>query len=165
MDPAARTLAWVRDFVVGLDLCPFAAGPLARGEVRVAVCEAADFDACVRDTLAELARLDDDPTIETTLVVFPRALAAFDELLDAAAAVQHLLEDAGFAGLVQVVSFHPDYVFEGAPPDDPANATNRSPYPMLHLLREASVSAAVSSHPDPEGIGARNAERLRSRDA
>lgn len=163
MDPAARTLAWVRDFVVGLDLCPFAAGPLARGEVRVAVVDDEAFDDCVRATLAELVHLDEDPSTETTLVVFSRGLAGLDALLDAAAAVEQLVEDAGFSGLVQVVSFHPEYRFEGALADDPANATNRSPYPMLHLLREASVTDAVSAHPDPEGIPARNAEKLRSR--
>lgn len=162
MDPRERTLWWIRETVVGLDLCPFAREPLARGAVRVTVSEAKELDECVRAALAELARLDAHPEVETTLVVFPDALRALDDLLDAATAVEHLIEEAGFAGVVQVVSFHPDYRFEGAPEGDLAAWTNRSPYPMLHLLREASVAEAVDRHPDPASIPARNVERLRA---
>ncbi len=160
--PGDRTLAWVREVVVGLELCPFAREPLSRGGLRVAVVDDEGFDGCVRATLEELGRLDASPEVETTLVVFARGLVELDALLDAAAAVEELIEEAGLAGIVQAVSFHPDYVFEGEAPDDQAAFTNRSPYPMLHLLREASIEEAVRRHPDPDGIVPRNAARLRA---
>ena len=161
MSAIEETKAWVDEVVVGLDLCPFARGPLAAGEVRFVASDAASFDDAVRAALAEVERLLADASVETTLIVYERALASFEDTLDAAAALEELLERAELDADLQVVAFHPAFRFEGADPDDPANGTNRSPHPMLHLLRQASVTRAVDAHADAAGIPERNARKLR----
>lgn len=160
-----ETRDWIEQVVVGLDLCPFAGLPLREERVRLQVSEARTPEQLASDLAAELARLDREPrsAIETTLLVHPHVLRdfeAFNQFLDVA---DLLLDKLTFAGEIQIVGFHPDYCFAGALTDDPANATNRSPYPMLHLLREESVAAASQLHADPEGISWRNAVKLRLR--
>ena len=161
----AETREWTLRFVVGLDLCPFAAEPLREERVRFRVSDARTPERLASDLAEELARLDREPrsTIETTLLIHPEVLqgfAASNQFLDVG---DLLLEELGLVGEIQIVGFHPDYCVSGAAADDPANATNRSPHPMLHLLREESVAEATRAHPDPEGIPRRNAEKLRLR--
>ena len=157
-----KTRQWLEDAVIGLNLCPFARSVYSRAEVRIAVEDAAGFEDAIRRTLDETDRLLDaaPDDIATTLVVFPAALADFEEFLDAVAAVDELIERMGAAGLVQIAHFHPDYRFADTDADDLENFTNRAPYPILHLLREAQVSEGVASHPDPESIPQRNIETL-----
>ncbi|QSP94703.1 DUF1415 domain-containing protein [Marinobacter salinisoli] len=154
------TRKWVEDVVVGYNLCPFAKRELVRDRVRFVVSDAKDEDALLQDLHAELRRLDDQPEIETTLLIHPDVLQAFgpyNEFLDAADGLLAYLE---MEGVYQIASFHPDYQFEGAEPDAAENYTNRSPYPMLHLLREASLEAAIDNHPDVDGIPQRNIELM-----
>lgn len=153
---------WVRRVVVGLDLCPFAAAPLDSGRVRFARCTSTEAAACVEAAAAELARLVERPAEElsTTLLSFP-AWGDFERFLGLAETVIDLAEDAGLSGLVQVVVFHPDWVAEGEEPTDPATATNRSPEPALHFLREEEVERALRGYPDVEALLDRNAQRLR----
>jgi hypothetical protein len=161
----AETREWIEKVVVGLELCPFAAQPLREGRVRIQVSEATTPEDLASDLASELARLEREPAaeLETTLLVHPRVLLAFEDYNRFLDVADMLLEELGLVGAIQIASFHPGYRFAGAPPDDPANATNRSPHPMLHLLREESVADAVRSHPDPLGIPRRNAEKLRLR--
>jgi hypothetical protein len=163
---ADETRAWIEEVVVGLDLCPFAAAPLRDGRVRIALSEAREPERLASDLADELRRLDraSASELETTLLVHPHALRDFDDYNQFLAAADAVLEKLGLVGTIQIASFHPDYCFDGVASDDPANATNRSPHPMLHLLREASVAEAVASHPDPDAIPARNAAKLRLRD-
>ena len=166
-DPVAVCLAtwrWLERAIVGLDLCPFAAGPLAAGRVRLAV-ELSD------DPRALLVRLDEELSelvgvaaseVETSLLIHPGCLLDFAEFNDFFAAIEELLALREAVGVIQVVGFHPDYCFADAPDDDPANFTNRSPYPMLHLLREASVTQAVAGPVDVAAIPPRNAATLRA---
>ncbi|TNE78708.1 MAG: DUF1415 domain-containing protein, partial [Gammaproteobacteria bacterium] len=132
------TRKWVEDVVVGYNLCPFAKRELVRNRVRFVVSEATTEDELLRDLHAELHRLDDEPEIETTLLIHPHALTdfgAYNDFLDAADGLLAFLE---MDGIYQIASFHPDYQFEGTDPEAAENYTNRSPFPMLHLLREAS---------------------------
>ena len=101
--------------------------------------------------------------LETTLLLHPGTLAAFEEQLDFLPAVEALLEQLGLDEELQVVSFHPEYRFADAPEDDPANYTNRAPFGMFHLLRRESMAGAIASHPDPDSIWRRNVELLRDR--
>jgi len=156
-------LGWLEVFVVGEGLCPFAAGPLHQGLVRISVCPVSDPDGIYRHLLGELDRLLNTPAgkLETTLVAVPQGLAAFDDYLDMLAVFQDALVQLQLEGVFQVASFHPQYVFEGTSVDDLSNYTNRSPYPLFHLLREESLSAALQGYPEPENIPQRNQERMR----
>lgn len=161
MDPAEQTRRWLARVVVGLDLCPFARVPWEGGKIAVEVAEAADLEGVLTEVLLAATALLRGPH-ETTLLVLPGpTLAAFDDLLDAVELAESLLDRSGHADRVQLVGFHPDYRFADAEPDDAANATNRSPHPMVHLLRRADVARAAASHPDVAGIPARNVALLR----
>lgn len=158
-----ETRRFVERVVVGLGLCPFAAAPWAERRVAIRVSRARDPDALLDDLDAEMRRLVETPAdeLETTLVVLPFALAGFDAYNAFLDRAEGLLEDRGLEGVLQLASFHPGYRFAGDPPGDPAAATNRSPWPMLHLLRESSVTHAVDRHPDSASIPARNVALLR----
>ncbi len=162
-DIRLQTLLWVKEFVIGLSLCPFASAPMRAGLVHVAVSKATEEQQLARDLASEaeglLARSRAER--ETTLLVAPFMLQEFDEFLDFVAEVEWLWEEANLDGILQLASFHPDYRFADSPKDDPANATNRSPFPLLHLLREDSVTEVLRNHPDPDGIPRRNIELLR----
>lgn len=159
----ARTVAWLESAVIGLNLCPFAKAVHVRGQIRYVVSEATGKKELLRDLKRELSALQATPAAETdtTLLIHPRALRDFfaynDFLSDADAALEELELD----GTIQIASFHPDYCFADAATDDPSNFSNRSPYPMLHLLREESVERAVDAFPDPSKIYERNIETLR----
>ncbi|AOY86939.1 hypothetical protein BKP64_01400 [Marinobacter salinus] len=151
---------WVEDVVVGYNLCPFAKRELLRNRVRFVVSEAETEDELLQALHSELQRLDDEPGVETTVLIHPGVLqefGAYNEFLDAADGLLAYLE---MEGVYQIASFHPDYQFEGTEQDSAENYTNRSPYPMLHLLREASLEAAIGSYPDVEGIPQRNIELM-----
>ena len=159
----AATRHWLERFVIGLNLCPFAAAPFRGGRIRYEVCEATQTEGIYQ---AFLQVLDDlvqaDPhAVETALLVVPDGLQRFDEYLDMLALLEAAIGEAGLDGVIQVASFHPDYLFADAPADDPANFTNRSPYPMFHLIREDGLTAALEGYVQPERIPQRNVERLR----
>lgn len=159
----AATRRWLERAVIGLDLCPFARGVHTRGQIRYAVSRAETPEDLLDDLLDELEILAhaDPEEVDTTLLIHPRVLADFDHYNDFLAAAQAALEGLGLAGTLQIASFHPRYQFAGTQPDDVENCTNRSPYPMIHLLREASVERAVAAHPDTSRIYKKNIETLR----
>lgn len=158
----AATRAWCEQFVVGLTLCPFARAPMESGTVRVEVCTARQPEHLRRAFLSELDLLQGTPesSLATTLLVFSDALQSFDDYLDFVADAESLLEGAGLAGLVQVASFHPDYQFFGDRFDAPGQFSNRSPFPVIHLLRENMITRAVASYPAPEAIPENNIRLL-----
>ena len=158
----AETLAWVQRAVVGLNLCPFAKAPLVKGQIRFVVCESDDPSVLLEALCAEMRSLAQaDPVeVETTLLIHPSALADFDGFNDFLDLADAALEDLQLDGVLQVASFHPHYRFAGTEADDLGNATNRSPHPTLHLLREASVERAVASFPDAAAIFESNVATL-----
>lgn len=153
---------WITHWVIGENLCPFAQAPMHAGRVRIALSEAQDSDGVYRDFLSEVLRLLDTPAsdIETSVLAIDMPLS-FGAYLDLLAACESALSELQLDGVLQVASFHPDYVFAGCDDQDPANYTNRSPVPLLHLLREASVSRALASVEQPERIPERNQRHLR----
>ena len=159
-----QTRDWLARFVIGLGLCPFAAEPYRQGRIAFVVCEATADDAVYRAFVETVEALLAQPPEqqETALLILSRALTDFDDYLQMLDALEHALNEAGLAGVLQLASFHPDYRFEGVPEDDPANYSNRSPYPMFHLIRERGLAAALDRYPQPETIPARNVERLRA---
>lgn len=155
---------WLEEVVIGLNLCPFAGVPYREGRVRIFVSPA-ETEELLREHLRnELELIDSKPAseVETTLVVIADMLADFDaynQFLDEADAV---LRNGGWEGEYQIASFHPDYRFHGTAADDAGNLTNRSPWPILHIIREASIDAALADFPDPEMIPERNIQKMRS---
>jgi hypothetical protein len=160
-DVIAATRAWVWNVVVGLNLCPFARREVEGERVRYVVADATAPEDLVSALHAELMLLLDQPDIETTLLIHPGVLRDFDEYNAFLDICDELLVSLDLEGIFQIASFHPDYQFADATPEDPENFSNRSPFPMLHLLREVSVTRAVSAHPDVEGIPSANIARLR----
>lgn len=156
------TRAWLESIVIGLDLCPFAAKPFNRNSIRFSICRTADTPDGLQHLLEECRLLDSDSRISTTLLIYPRSLFEFDDYLDFVALAEALMTEQGYDGIYQLASFHPDYCFADSGSDDPANYTNRSPYPILHLLRENSITAAVEGHPNPGTIPERNISLARS---
>ena len=164
-DSALRaTRAWVEQAVIGLNLCPFAKAVQVRGLVRYVCSEARDSGALLDVLREELLRLRDTPVeeIETTLLVHPWLLGDFLDYNDFLDTADALLRELGLEGLLQIASFHPDYRFAGTEAEDLGNATNRSPHPTLHLLREASIDRAVAAFPDADTIVDANLRTLRA---
>jgi hypothetical protein len=158
-----QTRKWVDRIVVGLNLCPFARRVTEAGRVRYAVTDAegeGDLLAALEAELALLAAAD-RAAVETAILIHPRALTLFPDYLDFLPEADRLVRRLGLRGVVQIAGFHPAYQFRGTEPDAVENATNRSPYPMLHLLREASVSEVVSDADTAAAISRRNVETLR----
>jgi hypothetical protein len=157
------TRRWVDSFVIGLNLCPFAKRVADGGRIRYAVSAAITPVAFTDDLRRELELLTTTSRteIETTLLILPHALPDYLDFNDFLDTADGVLSDLRLQGVVQLVGFHPDYYFADTPPDAVDNYTNRSPYPMLHLLREDSISE-VSNDPEAlEAIPKRNVELLR----
>ncbi|MDE1180627.1 DUF1415 domain-containing protein [Paraburkholderia sp.] len=159
----AATRHWLTRAVIGLNLCPFAKAVHVKQQIRYAVSDATDMEGVLTDLEAELHTLTaTDPAIlDTTLLILPHALADFLDYNDCLFFADRMLKQLRVAGDVQIASFHPDYQFEGSAADDIENYTNRAPYPILHLLREASIERAVDAFPDAADIYERNQETLR----
>lgn len=153
---------WLEEVVIGLNLCPFAHQPNKLGRIRIAVTEAADEESLLEALQDEMSLLDasEESEIETTLLVTPHMLDDFEQYNAFFDLVDVWLREFGWEGDYQVASFHPDYQFADTDPDDAGNLTNRSPWPVFHLIREASIDRALSSHPDVEGIPERNIARV-----
>ena len=157
-----ETRAWVDRAVIGLNLCPFAKAVQAKGQVRYVFSDATDDQALLNTLCTEMHYLAEaDPAkVDTTLIVHPGVLADFADYNDFVDAADAAVEELGYAGVLQVATFHPQYQFAGTDADDVTNATNRSPYPTLHLLREDSVERAVEAFPEPEAIFDHNMQTL-----
>lgn len=155
-DIIQQTKNWVRDVVIGCGFCPFANKVFIENTIRYVVIEGAALHEHPQQVLEELQLLEQNASIETTLLVFPDAYQHFSSYLHFLKQCEKLSIRKGFEGVFQIASFHPEYIFGDAAEHDAANYTNRSPYPMLHLIREESLSKAISFHPDPDGIPQRN---------
>ncbi|MDH4039902.1 MAG: DUF1415 domain-containing protein [Gammaproteobacteria bacterium] len=158
----AHIRTWLAQCVVGLNLCPFARPLLGSERLRIAICNATQPDALRTVFLQELDLLQrcGEEEIATTLLAFPAALGDFHDYLDFLDEAQALLAEAGLEGVVQLASFHPRYLFAGEAADAPGHYSNRSPYPLIHLLREESLTRALADGADPEQIPARNIATL-----
>ncbi|RZL63182.1 MAG: DUF1415 domain-containing protein [Variovorax sp.] len=158
----ADTRRWLERAVIGLNLCPFAKAVSVKGQVHYAVCDAADDAELMVQLMDEAKALAALTPAErdTTLLIAPNALPDFLDFNDFTARAERLLARRGYEGVFQLASFHPAFQFAGSDADDITNATNRTPYPTLHLLREDSVSIAVDAFPDADAIYERNIRTL-----
>jgi hypothetical protein len=158
------TREWLLRAVIGLNLCPFAKAVHVKDRIRYVVSAAATLEGLCDDLCRELQYLHttDAQTLETTLLVHPRLLQDFLEYNDFLDVADALIQDLELEGEIQIASFHPDYQFAGTSADAIENYTNRSPYPMLQLLRESSIEDAIEAYPDASNIYERNIETLRT---
>lgn len=153
---------WLNDVVIGLNLCPFAAKPQRNKQIKIFVSEASQEEALLEDILMQLIELSntEPEKLETTLVVVPNMLQDFWDYNFFIDWVEGLIKQQDWEGIFQVATFHPDYCFGGAEPEDDENLTNRSPYPVFHLIREESMEKVLKHYPDPESIPDTNIARV-----
>ncbi|ELB2202787.1 DUF1415 family protein [Vibrio parahaemolyticus] len=153
---------WLNDVVIGLNLCPFAAKPQRNKQIKIFVSEATQEEALLEDILLQLIELNttEPEKLETTLVVVPNMLQDFWDYNFCIDWVEGLIKQQDWEGIFQVATFHPDYCFGGAAPEDDENLTNRSPYPIFHLIREESMEKVLKHYPDPESIPDTNIARV-----
>lgn len=161
-DVKQRVARWVDDMVVGLDLCPFAKPVVEANRLRIEVSDASNETDAAMAVMGAASHLIGVSALETstTLVVLPRATPSFVSFLDLIEIVESLLQESGADELLQLAHFHPHYLFEGEDPDGVSHYTNRSPYPIVHILRRHELEAAIKGHPDPLSIPTRNIEVL-----
>ncbi len=157
------TRDWLERAVIGLNLCPFAKSALVKNQIRYVVSKATSEQRLLDYLLTELDRLRDTDAnqLDTTLLIVPDMFASFYDFNDFFDIADMAVAQPEFGHVFQVASFHPQFQFEGSMPDDIENYTNRAPYPILHLLREASIDRAVAAYPDAEMIYGKNIETLR----
>lgn len=156
-----QTARWVDEFVIKLNFCPFAKREMDRGAVRIQASNAQSVEDALTELMLEIDALNSDSAIETTLLVFPSFLADFFEYLDFVDLAEKVLHLNDYEGIYQLATFHPDYCFADARPDDVTNYTNRSPFPMLHLLREEQIEKAIEYYGDTDNIPEINMSCLR----
>ena len=156
--------AWLEQVVIGLNLCPFARPVVNDGRLRIRISQATTEEAALTDLQEELIRLAGSKATEseTTLLALPAVLTSFPEFNQFLDLVDLLLEQFDWSEDFQIASFHPAYQFAGTEPNAPGNLTNRAPVPLLHILRQQSVAAALDSIADPASIPARNIETMES---
>ena len=151
---------WVESFVVDMNLCPYAKRELIKNRVRFVLTAVETEEELLIVLQAELELLHGDSAIETTLLIHAKVLQVFDDYNQFLNHADKLLQQMGFEGVYQIASFHPHYQFGGTDPDDAENYTNRSPYPMLHIIREDSIARAIADSPNAEQIPVRNIELM-----
>ena len=156
------TKLWLERFVIGLNLCPFAKHPFKNGKIRYIVFEGNDLEKLTETLLKEANELaESTPSVlETTLIMLPDVLDEFEEYLDYIEMAEFIFAEVELDGIIQLASFHPDYQFEDTEPTDVENYTNRSPFPMLHLIREDSVTRAIEAYPEIGSIPENNIETM-----
>ncbi len=154
---------WLQEVVIGLRFCPFAARPYEQDRIRFSVCRAVDPEGVLQQLMKECQLLIRQDDIETSLLIMAEATPDFDSYLDLLEIAEKLLKAEGYEGEIQLASFHPDYTFDDSESDDPANYTNRSPFPMFHLIREDYLEAALEKYPHPESVPENNVRLCREK--
>lgn len=160
-DIIEQTKDWIERVIIGENFCPFAALPFRKDQIRYWILNGKEVETHLEILVRELEYLVHHEEIETSILIIPKSLAEFEAYLDFLDLANALLVEQGYEGIFQIASFHPAYQFAATDYEDAANFTNRSPYPLLHLLREESVSKAVEAHSNTEEIPNRNIDHAR----
>ncbi len=157
-----QTKKWIDEIVIGLNLCPFAAQPFNDNRIEYIVSQNNNTEQDLQELAVCFSILENRVEVETILLIFPQDYKPFDDYLELLYLANLLLDDLNFSGTYQLASFHPEYHFEDSDIDDASNFSNRSPYPMLHILREKSVSRAIKSYNHVEKIPENNVKNLQT---
>lgn len=162
-DIIRQTKQWITDVVIGCNFCPFASKVVRDKKVHYRLESTETLSICLEAFLQECERLDQHEEIETTLIIMPNSFHSFANYLSFVALTEKLLRKHNYEGVYQVASFHPEYCFAGEDINDAANYTNRSPYPMLHILREESIAQAIKNYGNAHEITQRNVNFAREK--
>ena len=158
-----QTKNWIKKVVIDCNFCPFASKPFMQKSIQYNVQTSFDLKH-ISDLLKhEFEFLDNHPNIETGFIIFPNDFKDFDDYLSLVKKAEQVLSKLNYDGIYQIASFHPNYLFTDSDEDDAANYTNRSIYPMLHLLREESITKALNLFKEPESIPERNVHFAREK--
>ena len=157
----SQTKKWLKTIIIAQNICPFARREVEANRVCYNVVKEVELELCLHAVIDECLKLDSNDDIETSLIIFPESFSVFDDYLNFVDIANNLLINQGYEGIYQLASFHPDYCFADAKIDDPANYTNRSVYPMLHVIREESLEKALKNYPHPELIPDNNIKLTR----
>lgn len=158
----SQTQRWIEMFIVAHNICPFARREVESQRIRYDVCQEYELEKVLHCLIALCEELDEQSDTETAFLILADGFTRFDEYLDLLELADALLVRQGYEGVYQLASFHPDYCFDGVEETDASHFTNRSPYPMLHIIREASIERALEHFADPEGIPERNIAHCQS---
>ena len=158
-----QTNNWIKSVVIDCNFCPFAAKALFNKSLLYVVNSNLNINEGLEALKTELEELENKTDIETSLIIFENDFKDFNDYLDLVKKAERLLTKEDYDGIYQIASFHPDYCFDGTEEDDAANYTNRSIYPMLHILREESLTKALSLFPNPEEIPHKNIDFARQK--
>lgn len=156
------TKKWLEEMVIGHNLCPFAKKPLAKNQIHFHQTNTSKQKAALTELSEQIQFLEDTPAIETTLIILSEGFKDFYQYLDLVDYAMDWLADSGYEGVYQIASFHPEYLFEGEDIDSASHYTNRAPYPILHLLREDSLTRALESYSEPEKIPENNIAKMQA---
>lgn len=161
----AATKTWLSDIIIGFNFCPFAKKEFVNDSIHYYVAPETSFDNALAMLIHQCEFMANNPSVETALIIFDSGFTEFEQYLDLLDFSNQLIADSGYEGTFQIASFHPEYCFEGEDPSDAANFTNRSPYPMLHILREESLEKVLSTYKEPELIPEQNIKLARDKGA
>ena len=151
-----HTKNWLSNVIIKHSICPFAKREFDNNKINYVVIHATELETQLEHLITECKYLDDEDSRETSLLIFSNSLSDFEDYLDLVEIATELMTKQGYEGIYQLASFHPNYRFADTKIDDASNYTNRSPYPMLHILRETSIEKALARFPNPENIPERN---------
>ncbi|HHF0526845.1 TPA: DUF1415 domain-containing protein [Legionella anisa] len=147
-----QTIAWIRSFIIQYNICPFAEYTVNQETLVIDIVRPKNLEQALETMMSTMVRMDKDIEIETVLLLFPSSFSDFDNYLDFVFLAEELLTVSGYEGIYQLATFHPDYCFADVLATDVSNYTNRSPYPMLHILRESSIEKAIDYYGDTSKI-------------
>lgn len=150
------TKEWLNDIVIGLNICPFAKKEFVNNTIHYHLSKTEQVKTALHEFIEQCQYLQNHDELETTLIIYGNGFRGFDRYLDLVDYANDLLVDSGFEGIFQVASMHPEYCFDGEDYDDASNFTNRSPYPIIHIIRETSMSRVLSVYNEPEKIPENN---------
>jgi len=151
-----KTKNWISKVIIAHGICPFAKNEFDNNRIHYEIIHTPSLKQQLETLILQCEEMNINTVRETSLLIFSQSLSNFEDYLDALALSNELLSKQGYEGVYQLASFHPDYCFADVAKDDPSNYTNRSPYPMFHILRESSIEKALRNYPNPEKIPERN---------
>lgn len=150
------TKAWLSEIIIGLNICPFAKKEFVNNTIHYHLSKTEQVKTALHEFIEQCQYLQKHEEIETTLIIYGDGFRGFERYLDLVDYANDLLVDSGFEGVFQIASMHPEYCFDGEDYDDASNFTNRSPYPIIHLIRETSMTRVLSVYNEPENIPENN---------